>query len=191
LKEEIVMLGRLGVVFMIALVALGAADAKAQTKIGYIDADAITTAYKRFQDAQKQAQRYEEELTKEFNKSQNELARLKENFDRQSLLMSEGRKKEEQQNIERKQLELQKFLEDVSGQGGKLQRKTQELLQPIILRVNEAIAAVAKDKGYDFVLNTAAIAYADEDLDLTQFVLEQLEKGDEDDLKTRNSGSNR
>ncbi len=185
------MLGRLGVVFMIALVALGAADAKAQTKIGYIDADAITTAYKRFQDAQKKAQRYEEELTKEFNKSQNELARLKENFDRQSLLMSEGRKKEEQQNIERKQLELQKFLEDVSGQGGKLQRKTQELLQPIILRVNEAIAAVAKDKGYDFVLNTAAIAYADEDLDLTQFVLEQLEKGDEDDLKTRNSGSNR
>mgnify|MGYP001363211969 CR=1 FL=1 len=123
------------------------------------------------------------DLTKEFKKAQNELARLTDNFDRQSLLMSEQRKKEEQQNIERKQQELQKFLEDVSGQGGKLQRKTQELLQPIILRVNEAIATVAKDKGYDFVLNTAAIAFANEDLDLTQLVLEQLEKEDEDALK--------
>lgn len=179
------MLGRFGIAFVVAALAVvSAPEVEAQAKIGYIDADAITTSYKRFQDAQKEAQRYEEELTKEFNKSQNELARLKENFDRQSLLMSEQRKKEEQQNIERKQMELQKFLEDVSGQGGKLQRKTQELLQPIILKVNEAIAAVAKDKGYDFVLNTAAIAYANEDLDLTQAVLEQLEKEDEAALKT-------
>ena len=182
------MLGRFGAVLIAALVALGSAGVEAQAKIGYIDADAITTTYKRFQDAQKEAQRYEEELTKEFNKSQNELARLKENFDRQSLLMSEQRKKEEQQNIERKQQELQKFLEDVSGQGGKLQRKTQELLQPIILRVNEAIATVSKDKGYDFVLNTAAIAYANEDLDLTQLVLEQLEKEDAEALKSQSTG---
>lgn len=178
------MLGRFGVALMIALIGLAPAAVEGQAKIGYIDADAITSSYKRFQDAQKEAQRYEEELTKEFNKSQNELARLKENFDRQSLLMSEQRKKEEQQNIERKQMELQKFLEDVSGQGGKLQRKTQELLQPIILRVNEAIAAVAKEKGYDFVLNTAAIAYANEELDLTQLVLEQLEQEDDEALKT-------
>lgn len=183
------MLGRIATAFLVVALALtAAAEVDAQAKIGYIDADAITSAYKSFQDAQKEAQRYEEELTKEFNKSQNELARLKENFERQSLLMSEQRKKEEQQNIERKQMELQKFLEDVSGQGGKLQRKTQELLQPIILRVNEAIAAVAKDKGYDFVLNTAAIAYANEDLDLTQSVLEELEKADEEKLKSGGAG---
>ena len=182
------MLGRLEIALTFALALACVARVEAQAKIGYIDADAITTTYKRFQDAQKNAQRYEEELTKEFNKSQNELARLRENFDRQSLLMSEQRKKEEQQNIERKQQELQKFLEDVSGQGGKLQRKTQELLQPIILRVNEAIAMVAKDKGYDFVLNTAAIAFANEDLDLTQMVLDQLEKEDEEALKNKPGG---
>ena len=184
------MLGRLGAAVVAAvMIAMVPTDAVAQSMSGYIDADAITTTYKRFQDAQKEAQRFEEELTKEFNKSQNELARLKENFDRQSLLMSEQRKKEEQQNIARKQQELQKFLEDVSGQGGKLQRKTQELLQPIILRVNEAIATVDKDKGYDFVLTTAAIAFANEDFDLTQDVLEHLEKEDEEALKSQ--GGNR
>jgi len=172
-----------------ALAVVQSPQVEAQAKVGYIDADAITNGYKRFQDAQKTAQQYEEELTKEFNKSQNELARLQENFDRQGLLMSEQRKKEEQQNIDRKKAELQKFLEDVSGQGGKLQRKTQELLQPIILRVNEAIATVAKDKGYDFVLNTASIAYANEDFDLTALVLEQLQKEDEEELKAQTSGT--
>ena len=150
--------------------------AAAQTKLGYIDADAITTNFQKFQAAQKEAQRYEEELTREFSRAQNELARLKDSFERQSLLMSDQRKKEEEQSIQKKQVELQQFLEEVSGQGGKLQRKTQELLQPIIGQVNEVIAEVAKDKGYDFVLNTAALAYANEEHDLTKFVLEALEE---------------
>jgi outer membrane protein len=158
-------------------------QAHAQLKIGYIDAEMITSSYKRFQEAQKEAQRYEEELTRDFNKQQNELAQLKETFERQSLLMSEQRKKDEQVSIQRKQADLQKFLEDVSGQNGRLQRKTQELLQPIIQRVNEAIATVSKEKGYDFVLNTAAIAYANEQYDLTKLVLEQLEKEDTEAAK--------
>ena len=159
----------------IAAVAL-AQGVEAQVKIAFINAEAITASYKKFQEAQKEAQRFEEELTREFGKAQNELARMKENFDRQSLLMSEQRKKEEEQSIQKKQQELQQFLEEVSGQGGKLQRRTQELLEPVITEVNEAISRVAKDKGYDFVLNTASLAYANEDHDLTHFVLESLEE---------------
>ena len=36
------------------------------------------------------------------------------------------------------------------------------------------IKKVAKDDGYDFVLNTASLAYAREDYDMTQKVLEAL-----------------
>ena len=157
-------------------------------KIAYIDADAITSNFQKFQDAQKEAQRFEEELTREFSKAQNELARMKDSFEKQSLLMSEQRKKEEQQSIQKKEVELQQFLEEVSGQGGKLQRKTQELLQPIIGQVNEVIAGVAKDKGYDFVFNTAALAYANEDHNLTKFVLEALEEVTKAELE-RETGS--
>ena len=35
---------------------------------------------------------------------------------------------------------------------------------------------VAKDNGYDFVFNTAALAYGDEAHDLTEKVLEALQK---------------
>ncbi len=167
-----------------AWLAAFSAPAHGQLKIGYIDAEMITSNYERFQDAQKEAAQFEQELTREFNKQQNELQRLKENFERQSLLMSEQRKKEEQQSIQRKQQELQKFLEEVSGQQGKLQRRTQELLQPIIQRVNEAIATVAQEQDYDFVLNTGAIAFADEAHDLTEQVLEQLKRRDEEEMQS-------
>ncbi len=170
-----------------SILLVGGADA--QSKIGYIDADAITTNFQKFLDAQKEAQRFEEELTREFSKAQNELARLKDSFERQSLLMSEQRKKEEQQSIQKKEVELRQFLEEVSGQGGKLQRKTQELLQPIIGQVNEVIAEVAKDKGYDFVLNTAALAFADESHDLTRLVLEALEEATKTELERETGGT--
>ena len=52
------MLGRLGIALIFAMVLACVARVEAQAKIGYIDADAITTTYKRFQEAQKNAQRY-------------------------------------------------------------------------------------------------------------------------------------
>ena len=48
-----------------------------------------------------------------------------------------------------------------------------------------------EDKGVDFVLNTAAIAYANEDFDLTQAVLDQLEKEDQEAVKSSGSTSGR
>ena len=167
---------------------IGGASAQ---KIAYIDADAITTNFRKFQEAQKEAQRFEEELTREFRKAQNELEGMKDSYEAQVLLMSERKKKEKQQSIQKKEVELQQFLEEVSGQGGKLQRKTQELLQPIIGQVNEVIAEVAKDKGYDFVLNTAALAFADENHNLTQFVLEALEEATKEELERQTGGTPR
>ena len=73
---------------------IGGASAQ---KIAYIDADAITTNFRKFQEAQKEAQRFEEELTREFRKAQNELERMKDSYEAQVLLMSERKKKEKQQ----------------------------------------------------------------------------------------------
>ena len=55
-------------------------------------------------------------------------------------------------------------------------KKNQEVLSPILNKVNEVVQVVAKDNGYDFVFNTAALAYGDEAHDLTAKVLEALEK---------------
>ena len=159
--------------------------AQAQVKIGYIDSQKILDQYKPYQDALKEFNRYEEELSREVNMRQNELVKMRETYERQSLLLSEKRKQEEQQAIIKKQQELERFVQEATDpQRGRMAKKTAELSEPIIRKVNEIIKQVAEDNGYDFVLNTAALAYAKETHDLTDKVLEALAKDLEAAQKT-------
>ena len=122
-----------------------------------------------------------EELNREFSKLQNEFEKMKETYERQQLLFTEKRKQEEQRSLGRKQEELQRFMKEVTDpERGKLALKQQELSAPIHAHVNEVVQKVAKEKGYDFVLNTIALVYANEEHDLTEAVLEELQKGSEE-----------
>lgn len=162
----------------IALILCGfVGTSQAQMKIGYIDSEQILNQYRPYLDAQKEFQRYEEELGREITKRSNELNQMKETFERQALLLSEKRKQEEQQAIIQKQQDLQRFVQEASDpQRGRLAQKTAELSEPIIRKVNEVISKVAEDEGFDFVLNSAALAYAKDTHDLTSQILEALEK---------------
>ena len=160
----------------IAAFVLASAAAQAEVKVGYIDPDRILTSYKPYQDAQKEYMSYESELERDYRKQENELKKMQEDYERKALLMSEQRKQEEQRAILKKQEELQRFLSEIGSQQGKLARKNQELSAPILAKVNEVVQRVAKENGYDFVLNTTALAYANEAHDLTEEVTKVLEK---------------
>ena len=159
---------------------LSASSALAQTKIGYVDPQRFLTAYKPYQEAQREYSQYEEELNREFSKMQNEFEKAKETYERQELLFTEKRKQEEQRTLMRKQEDLQRFMKEVTDpERGKLAMKQQELSAPIHAHVNEVVQKVAKENGYDLVLNTVALVYASEEHDLTDKVLEELQKDQE------------
>lgn len=148
----------------------------AQMKVGYLNPEEILAKYKPYQEAQKEYQRYEEELNREFSKLNNELEKMKETYERQKLLLSEKRKEEEQQAIGKKQADLQRFVEEVMDpERGKLAKKNQDLSAPILAKVNEVVQRVAKENGYDYIINATALAYANEDHDMTPKILESLE----------------
>jgi outer membrane protein len=156
---------------------LSASMAQAQMKIGYVDPQRFLSSYKPYQEAQREYTQYEEELNREFSKMQNEFEKMKETYERQELLFTEKRKQEEQRSLMRKQEELQRFMKEVTDpERGKLAMKQQELSAPIHAHVNEVVQKVAKESGYDFVLNTVALVYANEEHDLTEKVLEELQK---------------
>ncbi len=172
------------VALSLALVGMAGA-ASAELKLGYIDSQKILDQYKPYQDALKEFNRYEDELGREISTMQNDLAKMQETYERQSLLLSDKRKQEEQQAILKKQQELQKFVQEATDpQRGRLARKTAELSEPIIQTVNAIIKQVAEDNGFDFVLNSTALAYAKEIHDLTDKVLEALVKDLEAQAKT-------
>lgn len=168
--------GLAGLAFFLAILFAGT-NAQAQMKIGYIDAQMILANYKEFQEADRKYRDFERELEREVTKRRNELQEMQGNYERQSLILTEKRKQEEQQAILKKQEELQRYVAEVADpQKGTLVQKNQELSGPVYQKVNSVIQQIAKDDGYDFVLNSEAMAFAKEEHNLTEKVLEALEK---------------
>ena len=165
----------------------------AQSKVAFFDPQQILGKFKPFQEAQREYGRYEEELNREFTKMQNELQEMKDEYERQKLMLYGAKKQEREKALMRKEEELQRLVSEVTDpERGKLAKKQQELTQPILAQVNEVVAKVAQDNGYDYVLNTAALVYANEDHDLTEKVLQELDKSLEEEAgSAAGSGSQR
>ncbi|MSS72076.1 MAG: OmpH family outer membrane protein [Candidatus Latescibacteria bacterium] len=168
-------------VLMVSALALSA-PAFAQMKMGYVDTDQILAEYKPFQDAQSEYRRYEDELQKQYAEKENVVGKLREDYERQKLLLSDAKKQEMEKDIQTKLAELQKFYQDSSG---KVQQKNQELSEPIFKEVNVVLERVAKTGGYDFVFNANQVSYAKDEHNITQKVLEELNK----ELEAKKKGS--
>lgn len=177
--KRMVLLG-LGVLTVSALSL--SAPASAQMKIGYVDTDQILQVYKPFQDAQSEFKRFADEQGKLVSEKENTVKKLQDDYERQKLLLSDAKKQEMEKDIQAKMAELQKFYEETNG---KAQQKNQELSEPIYKDVNVILERVAKAGGYDFIFNANQVAYAKEEHNITQKVLEELNK----DLEAKKKGS--
>lgn len=154
-----------------------ASTARAQAKVAFFDPNEIRTKYKPFQEAEREYNQYEGELHKELKKLESELRKKQTTFERQKVMYMENRRREEEQALKRQEEELQRFLAQITDpERGKLALKQQELMTPLLKRVNDMIARVARDEGYDFVLNAASAVYFKEEFDLTEKVFEELNK---------------
>ena len=64
------------------------------------------------------------------------------------------------------------------GPEGEIYRKQNQLLKPVLSSIDEAIQIVGGEQGYDFIFDamTGALLYALEAHNLTDAVLEELDK---------------
>jgi outer membrane protein len=156
-----------------------AASVSAQLKVGYINSDVILVKY---EGAKEAADRLNKEVAKweqEASKRQNELKTLKDQIDKQSLLLSTERKKELEDSLQQKYTQYQQFLQDKFGQKGEAYSKNEELSKPIVEKVNKIIERIAKEENYDFIFDAraGALVYANaQKYDLTDRVLMLLNK---------------
>lgn len=171
-------------ILVVSALALSA-PASAQMKFGYVDTDQILAEYRPFMDAQGEYRRFEDEQQKQYAEKENVIKKLQEDYKRQELLLSEAKKLEMQKEIEAKMMDIQKFATELTAPGGRLAQKNAELSEPIYKDVNAVLERVAKAGGYDFVFNANQIAYAKEEHNITQKVLEELNK----DLEAKKKGS--
>lgn len=167
--------------FLITLTLIIVHDpAAAQLKLGYVNSNKILETYKEAVDVKKQLQEINAQWEREARDMQKEIQELLEQLESQSLLMSEQRKREKQQEIQDLQAKYQKFVMEKWGQGGEALKKEAELLQPVFDKINAAIRKIGEAEGFNYIFDVVAgnILFASEDQpDLTDRLLDELNKG--------------
>lgn len=169
------------IVFMVLLTSmlLIASSALAQ-KIGYINSQRIVQNYKEAQDTQERLNKINTTWEEEGKTLQKQFQEMGEQLESQSLLLSEERKREKQQELQTLYMKIQQYQNEKWGQGGEFYKKQEELMQPIFDKINQAIKKVAEEQSFDYVFDTVAgnIVYASpRQTDLTEDVIKDLEKG--------------
>ena len=149
-------------------------------KLGYIDSDIVKDRLPEFREAQRKLDQLRQEYEREAGDRQGKLLKLQEDFRKQELLMSEARRQELQEEFDAKIQQLQSFNVQKFGPEGELVRKNVELSGPIYKQVNEALQAIGREEGYDFIFDVAgnsSIVFVDEEkYNLTEDVLKWLEE---------------
>ena len=149
-----------------------------EIKIGYVDSNEIMNNFEEVRQVKVDLEKEQKRLETEFNDLVYSLDSLKQDYERQRLLMSDTRRNEKETEIANKEKSIQKFQLDKFGPEGEIYRKQNQLLKPVLGKIDEAIQKVGNERGYDFILDamSGALLYALDSHNLTEDVMEELSK---------------
>jgi outer membrane protein len=165
---------------MLLVVACGALlfAGAAEMKVGFINSEEIFRGYAGTKEAQEKFDKEVAKWEQEASTRQKDIKDLKDQLDKQSLLLSSERRAELEAKMKQKMTEYQDFLQTKFGQKGEALSKNEELTKPIIEKINKIINKIAKDENYDFIFDarTGGVIFAKPAFDLTKRVLDILNK---------------
>lgn len=150
-------------------------------KLGYINTQKILSSYKEALDAQKKIDEFNQQWEKEVADMQRQLDDLRNQFDSQSLLLSEMKKAEMAKEIQDLNVKIQQFYQDKWAPGtGQVYKRQEEVMEPILGKIIAVVKKFGEEEGFDYIFDTVNgnILFAStEQEDLTDRVLEELNKG--------------
>ncbi len=147
-------------------------------KIGYVDSIKLRTEFKEFTDAQTKLDQDVKTWQDEIAALEHVTDSLQDDLDRTSLMLSDAKKKEKEDNLEANKQEYQKLTSEIFGPGGRAERRNAELTKPILDKISQVLEKIATEENYIMIFDSVNgnLAYAKKSLDLTDRVLEELKK---------------
>lgn len=144
-------------------------------KVGHMNSDALMSQMQEVKNADQQIQAYQKQKEKQ----------MQEKYEKINKFMAEAMKAEQEGTLsrvqlEQKQTELQKMEADLRKAEAEAKQsivqKQEELLQPIMDKINDAIQLVGKTNNYDYIFNTSSgvLLHADKGDDVTALVKKEL-----------------
>jgi outer membrane protein len=125
--------------------------AKAQTKIGYINFNQLIDQMPQMKTVQASAQAYQKQFVDVLQGMQTELTTKGQAYDAGRATMTDAIRAQKETELQ----DLNKRMQDYNTTAQqKVQEKYNELAKPVVDQAKAAINAVAKEKGYTYVLDT-------------------------------------
>ena len=150
----------------------------AELKIGYIDSNEIMSSFEEVKQVKVDLEKVQRRMENEMNNLITQLDSLKQDYERQRLLMSENRRQEKENELRNQEESIQRFQMEKFGPEGEIYREQNILLKPVLAKIDAAIQRVGSDQSYDFILDAigGALLYALDSHNLTEDVIEELSK---------------
>lgn len=162
------------VLMMAASTMLATGAHAADMKIGFVDMQKAVQSTDSGKKAKKDLETEFEKKKKELQAKEGDLKKMGEDLEKKKSVLSEEALAKKQGEF---QEEMMKYREVVGKSQMDLQKKERDLTQPILDKMRRVIEKVAKEKGYNMVLeNNAMVLFAAKDNDLTDDVVKAFEK---------------
>jgi len=149
-----------------------------QIKIGYIDSGKIFQEYKGMESIRKQFNQEQSEWQTTAEEMLRELEDLKDELESQRLMLSTDALQKKEETLKNRQREYEQFIQQIWGPDGRAAQKNVELTSPVVDKINSVLEKMAREEGFTMIFDIAegSVVYAEEGLDLTELVLEELNK---------------
>jgi outer membrane protein len=140
----------------LAVLALLPAEAYAQAKIAVIDFQAALEKVNEGKLVQARLEGIYNEKRAQLGKMEQQLVTMQEEFQKQAAVLSDEAKRQKQQEFMTKQGQFEQM---VMASEQEFQMAYQKEMEGLITKMKVTAGEVAKAKGYDLVLDSAAVAY--------------------------------
>lgn len=164
------------ILVIVALVLFASLQANAQ-KIGYINTEKILSVIPEYKSAQDQL----ENLSRQYSqKIESEYARIEtmyQSYQQQKANLSAQARIQKENEIISREKTVKELQKSYFGQDGLMQKKSEELLNPLKERVDAAVKKIADNGNFMIIFDVSimqGVAYANESDDLSGLVLRAL-----------------
>ncbi len=149
---------------------------KADLKIGYVHSTKIFAEHSEAIEAQKKIEAEQQQVQQQYQLKQEDFQKKVKQFENQSLMLSDAKKAEIQKELQDLQVEIYNFEQENFGQGGALETRWQDMMKPVVDKVQVAIDKIGTEQGYDIIFDTKSglLLYANDEFDITEIVVEAL-----------------
>ena len=167
----------LAVLLLFAGLSLGAAPAEAEVKIAYVDLQRALLEVEDGKKAKAELEKLKADRQKELDAAQDEVRKLKEQFDAQVSFMKPEVKEQKQMELAQK---LQGLQQTFAEKQKELVKREAELTKKIFARMGAILAKVGEKEGYTMIFEKteSSLLWAPKHLDLTNELIRRYNAGE-------------